>query len=106
MVLDVVYGQPFVAALKATRFGARIMKWASKPASTQASTSPTCWSARTRASERASGRPQTGGRSGSGCSTSADITVDFARYTVEQAPEAWTAMASSPHAKVIATIAG
>jgi NADPH2:quinone reductase len=33
------------------------------------------------------------------------IAIDFARYTLEQAADAWDAQASSPHAKVIASIA-
>ncbi len=109
VVLDIVYGEPFVAALKATRFGARIMTigiQAGMDANlhipdllfrthTLVGTGQAPPADRQATWNRLLDIARTDG-----------IDVDYARYTLAQAPEAWAATAASPHAKVVAAIHG
>jgi hypothetical protein len=32
------------------------------------------------------------------------IAVDYAAYTLDQAPDAWASQVASPHAKIVATV--
>ena len=108
VVLDVVYGEPFVAALKATRFGARVMTIGAQ-AGMDANVHLSDMLFRTHTLVGTGQRPPDDRHAIWNrlltIVRDEQITVDFARYTLDQASEAWTDMANSPHAKVIATIA-
>jgi NADPH:quinone reductase-like Zn-dependent oxidoreductase len=108
VVLDIVYGEPFLAALKATRFGARIMSIGVQAGMTASINLPdllfrthTCVG--------------TGQRSAADrhaiwqrlldLARDHDITVDYADYALDQAPQAWATQMASPHAKIIGIIA-
>lgn len=107
VVLDGVYGEPFVAALKATRFGARIMTIGIQ-AGTDANLHIPDLLFRTHTlvgtGQRLPADRQAIWSRLLDIARTDGIDVDYARYTLEQAPAAWAAMADSPHAKVVATI--
>lgn len=107
VVLDVVYGQPFVAALKATKWGARIMSIGVQAGMTAEINladllfrTHTCVGTGQRTPED---RHEIWLRL-LDIARRSRITVDYAEYTLDQAPEAWAAQMASPHAKVVATI--
>ena len=107
VVLDLVFGKPFLAALKATRWGARII---------------TIGTGAGRVVELNIGELlfRTLTCIGTGQRPPADrraiwerllvvakeqsITVDYADYGFDQAPEAWAAQQSGPHAKITAKV--
>jgi NADPH:quinone reductase-like Zn-dependent oxidoreductase len=107
VVLDIVYGEPFVAALKATRWGARIMSIGVQAGVTATVSlgdllfrTHTCVGTGQRSPEDRRAiweRLLTLARDN-------DITVDYADYTLEQASDAWQAQLDSPHAKIIGKI--
>jgi NADPH:quinone reductase-like Zn-dependent oxidoreductase len=107
VVLDIVYGQPFVAALKATRFGARIMSIGVQAGMTANVALPdllfrthSCIGTGQRAPEDRRGIWERL----LGIARDDNITVDYADYTLGQAAEAWSAQSASPHAKIVASI--
>jgi NADPH:quinone reductase-like Zn-dependent oxidoreductase len=109
VVLDLVYGQPFLAALKATRWGARIITIGTGAGNTVSLTigdllfrTLTCIGTGQRppADRRAIwerllvlAREQ-------------NITVDHTEFSLEAAAEAWAAQAAGPHAKITARMRG
>jgi NADPH:quinone reductase-like Zn-dependent oxidoreductase len=107
VVLDVVYGEPFVAALKATAFGARIMSIGAQAGMTanvnlgdMLFRTHTCVGTGQRAPEDRHAiweRLLVLARD-------EGIAVDYAAYTLDQAAEAWAAQIASPHAKIVGTI--
>jgi NADPH:quinone reductase-like Zn-dependent oxidoreductase len=107
VVLDIVYGEPFVAALKATRVGARLM-------SIGALAGPTATIGLGDLLYRTHTCVGTGQRAAQDrreiwerllhLSVTHGISVDFVDYTLDQATEAWQAQTSSPHAKIVATV--
>lgn len=108
VVLDVVYGKPFESALKATAFGARIMSIGAQAGIAANVHLPdmlyrthTCVGT----GQRPPGDREAIWRRLLALARDKAIDVDYAHYTLEQAGKAWDAQASSPHAKVIATIA-
>jgi NADPH:quinone reductase len=107
VVLDVVYGEPFVSALKATRFGARIMSIGAQAGMT-ATVSLGDLLYRTHTCVGTGQLPPADRRAIwerlLAIAREEKIDVDYADYTLEQAAEAWAAQAASPHAKVTATI--
>ena len=109
VVLDVVYGEPFVAALKATRWGARVMSIGAQAGRTARVDLPDMLF-RTHTCVGTGQRPpddrQAIWRRLLALAREQQITVDYARFTLAQSAQAWEAQASSPHAKVIAAIAG
>jgi NADPH:quinone reductase-like Zn-dependent oxidoreductase len=106
VVLDVVYGPPMVAALKATRFGARIMSigaqagmTATIPLADMLYRTHTCVGTGQRPPhdrEAIWRRLLDMARDG--------LTVDFAPTTLERAADAWASQVASPHAKIVAKI--
>lgn len=108
VVLDTVYGWQFAPALKSTRFGARIMSIGIQAGFDAVVHLPdlfnrhhTCvGTGQAPAAERRATWERL-----LQISRDRNIDVDYAEYTLDRAPEAWAAMANSPHAKVIATIA-
>jgi NADPH:quinone reductase-like Zn-dependent oxidoreductase len=108
VVLDVVYGDPFLAALKATAFGARIMSIGAQAGMTANVPLPDMLF-RTHTCVGTGQRPPADRRAIwerlLQIARDEQITVDYARYTLDQAADAWAAQAASPHAKVIAAIA-
>jgi NADPH2:quinone reductase len=107
VVLDVVYGEPFVAALKATRFGARIMTIGAQAGMTAMVALPdllfrthTCVGTGQQSPE---GR-QALWRRLLDISRERAFVLDYAEYALDDAPQAWEAQKRSPHAKVIAAI--
>jgi NADPH:quinone reductase-like Zn-dependent oxidoreductase len=107
VVLDIVYGEPFVAALKATRWGARIMSIGVQAGATATVSlgdllfrTHTCVGTGQRSTEERRAiweRLLVLARDH-------DIAVDCVNYTLDQATEAWQAQLASPHAKVTGTI--
>jgi NADPH:quinone reductase-like Zn-dependent oxidoreductase len=107
VVLDVIYGEPFIAALKATRFGARIISIGALAGMT-ANVNIGDMLFRTHTCVG------TGHRSPADRhaiwarllvrARDEDITVDYLRFTLDQAAEAWAAQKASPHAKVVGTV--
>jgi NADPH:quinone reductase-like Zn-dependent oxidoreductase len=109
VVLDLVCGQPMINALKATRFGARILTIGTG-AGRQVSLDIADLLFRTLTCI------------GTGQRSPADrraiwerllciaceqrIEVDYADYAFDQAPEAWAAQISGPHAKITARVRG
>jgi NADPH2:quinone reductase len=107
VVLDVVYGEPFVAALKATAFGARIMSVGVQAGLTANVFLPdmlfrthTCVGTGQRPPED---RHEIWKRLLT-IARDADFTIEYAHFTLDQAAEAWAAQAGSPHAKIVATV--
>jgi NADPH:quinone reductase-like Zn-dependent oxidoreductase len=107
VVLDVVYGEPFGAALKATRLGARLMTIGAQAGLTAAISLPDLLS-RTHTCVGTGQRPPADRHAIwarlLGIARQAKITVDYAEYALDQASDAWAAQAASPHAKIVATI--
>lgn len=107
VVLDLIFGPPMRAALKATRWGARIVsigRGAGRDVSLQLGEllyrTVTCWGTgqyppaeRRRVWEHLLMLQREYG-----------ITVDHAEYTLDQATEAWKAQLASPHAKITAAV--
>lgn len=108
VVLDVVYGEPFVAALKATRWGARLMSIGAGAGRT-ATVSLGDLLFRTHACVGTGQRPPQERRAIWQrllvMAEKHDLTVDYAEFTLDAATDAWEAQSASPHAKVIARIA-
>jgi NADPH:quinone reductase-like Zn-dependent oxidoreductase len=109
VVLDMVYGAPFLAALKATRWGSRIVTIGTLAGAT----------AEVPAGDllfRTHGTVGTGQRSPEdrhaiwlrllGLARDAELAVDLVRYPLERAGEAWAQQAASPHAKVLLDVRG
>jgi NADPH:quinone reductase-like Zn-dependent oxidoreductase len=107
VVLDVVYGPPFEAALKATREGARIMSIGIQAGMTAAVSLPDVLY-RTHTCVGTGQRPVKERRAVwerlLDITRAEKIVVDYASYSLDQAVEAWKAQANGPHAKVIGTI--
>jgi NADPH:quinone reductase len=107
VVLDVVYGEPFIAALKATAFGARIMSIGAQ-AGFMANISLgdmlyrtlTCVGTGQRPAED---RHEIWNRLLT-IARDDDFTIDYSHYTLDQAAEAWAAQVASPHAKIVASV--
>lgn len=108
VVLDIVYGEPFLAALKATRFGARLMSIGAQAGATAAVPlgdllyrTHTCVG--------------TGQRSPQDRRAIWEQLLDIARkeqiavphvdFPLEQVADAWAAQVASPHGKVFLDIA-
>lgn len=108
VVLDVVYGEPFLAALKATRRGARIMS-VGVQAGITATVNLADMLSRTHTCVGTGQRPPEDRRriwaQLLDVARSEKFTIDFAEYSLDAVADAWAAMASSPHAKIVATIA-
>jgi NADPH:quinone reductase len=107
VVLDVVYGPPFEAALKATAIGARIMSIgvqagisANVPLPDLLFRTHTCVGTGQRPPED---RRDIWNRL-LAIASEGDFVVDYAPYTLDQASEAWAAQKASPHAKIVATV--
>lgn len=107
VVLDVVYGEPFVAALKATRFGARIMTIGAQAGMSATIALPdllfrthSCVGTgqRSPADRRALWRRLLN------IARDKPFVLDYAEYTLDEAPQAWDAQKCSAHAKVVAAI--
>jgi NADPH:quinone reductase-like Zn-dependent oxidoreductase len=108
VVLDVVYGMPFVAALKATRKGARVMSVGVQAGMT-ATVNLADMLSRTHTCVGTGQRPPADRHAIwerlLDIARTHKITVDYAEYALDDAAEAWAAQAASPHAKILATIA-
>lgn len=107
VVLDVVYGDPFVAALKATRFGARIMSIGAQAGMTATIGLPdllfrthTCVGTGQRPPAERHGL----WRQLLDIAHEIEFVLDYAEFTFDEAPQAWDAQERGPHAKVIGTI--
>jgi len=107
VVLDVVYGEPFVAALKATREGARIMSIGAQAGLTAEVNigdllyrNHTCVGT----GQIAPGKRHSIWEQLVGIARDKGFTLDYDEFTLDQAAEAWAAQVASPHAKVIATV--
>ena len=107
VVLDVIYGEPFVAALKATRFGARIMSIGAQAGMTATIGLPdllfrtlTCVGT----GQRPPAERQGLWRQLLDIAREIEFVLDYATFTFDEAPQAWTAQQRSPHAKVIGAI--
>jgi NADPH:quinone reductase-like Zn-dependent oxidoreductase len=107
VVLDIVYGSPFVAALKASRWGARLMSIGTLAGSTATIRlgdllfrTHTCVGTgqRSPADRRAIWERLLA------LAVAHNITVDYAEFTLDAAADAWQAQISSPHAKIVATV--
>jgi NADPH2:quinone reductase len=107
VVLDIVYGEPFVAALKATRWGARIMSIGVQAGVTATVSlgdllfrTHTCVGTgqRSPADRRAIWQRLLD------LAREHAITVDYVDYSLDQATEAWQAQLASPHAKILGHI--
>jgi NADPH2:quinone reductase len=107
VVLDGVYGEPFVAALKATRFGARIMTIGAQAGMTATIGLPdllfrthSCvGTGQASADER-----QVLWRELLDIAGETEFVLDYAEFTIDEAPQAWAAQQRSPHAKVLGAI--
>lgn len=107
VVLDVVYGEPFVAALKATRCGARIMSIGVQAGLTATIALPdllfrthTCVGTGQRTPAERHGF----WRQLLDISRERGFVLDYLEYTLDDAPQAWEAQKHSAHSKVIAVI--
>jgi NADPH2:quinone reductase len=107
VVIDGVYGEPFVAALKATRFGARIMTIGANAGMTATIDLPdllfrthSCvGTGQAPADERHALWRQL-----LDIAQETEFVLDYAEFTLDQAPQAWEAQQRSPHAKIIGRI--
>jgi NADPH2:quinone reductase len=107
VVLDIVYGEPFIAALKATRFGARLMSIGAQAGMSAVVNLPDML-------YRTHTCVGTGQRSPADrreiwerlleIARGGAITVDYLELTLDDAADAWAAQIASPHAKIVATI--
>jgi NADPH:quinone reductase-like Zn-dependent oxidoreductase len=107
VVLDIVYGDPFVAALSATRMGARVMSIgvqaglvAAVPLPLMLSRTHTCVGTGQIAPEK---RRQIWLRLLDMCRQE-PITVDIVEYPLDKAADAWAGQVASPHAKILGRI--
>lgn len=107
VVLDLVFGTPMVAALKATRWNARIVsigRGAGREVSLELGDllyrSITCWGTGQYAPEERRRVWETLLM----LAREQDITVDQVRYSLDQAADAWQAQLASPHAKITASV--
>lgn len=109
VVLDLVCGQPLLTALKATRWGARIMTIGTG-AGRQINLDIADLLFRTLSCVGTGQRPPADRRAIwerlLKISRGQNIVVDYADYTLEQATQAWNAQVSGPHAKITARIRG
>lgn len=109
VVLDVVYGEPFVHALKATRWGARIMS-IGIGAGAFANVFAGDMLFRTHTTVGTGQRPPEDReriwRHLLDLARTHAITVDHVEYTLDTAADAWRAQQAGPHAKVTGRIAG
>jgi NADPH:quinone reductase-like Zn-dependent oxidoreductase len=107
VVLDLVCGQPMINALKATRVGARILTIGTG-AGRQVNLDIADLLFRTLSCIGTGQRPPADRRAIwerlLRISREQGIEVDYADYTFDQAPAAWAAQVSGPHAKVTARI--
>jgi NADPH:quinone reductase-like Zn-dependent oxidoreductase len=109
VVLDLVYGEPFQAALKATRWGARLVTVGTLAG-------PTAVVPAGDMLFRTHSTVGTGQRSPEdrrrvwelllGMAREDRLAVDSTEFPLERADEAWQAQVASPHAKVFITVAG
>jgi len=107
VVLDVVYGPPAEAAMKATAPGARMMSIGVQAGQTVTlslrdlvfrshigvGTGQRPTAERRAAYERLLGYARAG-----------EVSVDIASFTLDQAAEAWQAQSGSPHGKIVVTV--
>ena len=109
VVLDLVCGQPMINALKATRWGARILTIGTG-AGRQVNLDIADLLFRTLSCIGTGQRPPAERRKIwerlLGMAREHQIEVDYADYTLDQAAEAWAAQQAGPHAKITATIRG
>jgi len=107
VVLDVVYGEPFVSALRATRFGARIMTIGAQAGMT-APVNCGDMLYRTHTTVGTGQRPAADReqiwRRLLDMHRSEPFVVDYREFGFEDAAEAWAAQASMPRAKIVATV--
>jgi NADPH:quinone reductase-like Zn-dependent oxidoreductase len=107
VVLDIVYGEPFVSALKATRWGARIVSIGVQAGAT-ATVSLGDLLFRTHTCVGTGQRSPQDRRAIwerlLDLARNQHISVDHVGYTLEKATEAWQAQLSSPHGKITASI--
>ena len=105
-MLDLVYGAPMVAALKATRWGARIMT--SAPAGLAVQLDMPDMLFRTQTSVGTGQRPPADRHAIwerlLRCPRRQTSPSTPHHFTLRPAAEAWTAQAGSPHAKIVATV--
>lgn len=109
VVLDLVCGQPMLNALKATRWGARIVT-VGTGAGRQVQLDMADLLFRTLSTIGTGQRPpadrQAIWRRLLDISRTANLQVDYVDYTLDQAAEAWQAQQSGPHAKITARLRG
>lgn len=109
VVLDLVCGQPMLNALKATRWGARIVT-VGTGAGRQVQLDMADLLFRTISTIGTGQRPpadrQAIWRRLLDISRTANLQVDYVDYTLDQAAEAWQAQQSGPHAKITARLRG
>lgn len=109
VVLDLVCGQPVLNALKATRWGARILTIGTG-AGRKLDLDIADLLFRTLSCIGTGQRPPADRHAIwlrlLGMARAHQIEVDYADYTLDQAAEAWAAQVSGPHAKITATIRG
>ena len=104
VVLDVIYGPPAEAAMRATRPGARMMSIGIQAGQT-VTLSLRDLVFRSHIGVGTGQRPADERRAAferlMKLATAGKLTVDTAIYTFERADEAWAAQAGSPHAKIV-----
>lgn len=109
VVLDLVCGQPMLNALKATRWGARIMTIGTG-AGRQINLDIADLLFRTLSCVGTGQRPPADRRAIwerlLRIAHTENIQVDYADYTLDQAAEAWASQIAGPHAKITARIRG
>lgn len=109
VVLDLVCGQPMLNALKATRWGARIMTIGTG-AGRQINLDIADLLFRTLSCVGTGQRPPADRRAIwerlLRIARTENIHVDYADYTLDQAAEAWASQIAGPHAKITARIRG
>lgn len=109
VVLDLVCGQPMINALKATRWGARILTIGTG-AGRQVNLDIADLLFRTLSCIGTGQRPPAERRQIwerlLRMAREHHIEVDYADYTLDQAAQAWAAQQAGPHAKITATIRG
>ena len=109
VVLDLVCGQPMLNALKATRWGARIVT-VGTGAGRQVQLDMADLLFRTLSTIGTGQRPpadrQAIWRRLLDISQQANLQVDYVDYTLDQAAEAWQAQQNGPHAKITARLRG
>lgn len=107
VVMDLVYGQPFLSALKATRWGARIVTIGTGAGNTVPLMIGDLLF-RTLTCVGTGQRPPADRRriweDLLKLQREQNITVDYTDYDFDQAAEAWTAQAAGPHAKITAKV--